>query len=144
MVKETSEGNMVLGSFFTWLVARLAALLLLAYSLYKLPTLDISIQSGVEILAVLYLLYRSNELAYGRSDERGIHYRRYLRSTYVPWHSIVSITENARVTMSIVVERRDLFTRRLMFLSGPNPARIGRLPEAFPKLRNIWLEGRRI
>jgi len=144
MVKETPEGNMVLGSFVTWLVARIAALALLAYSLYMAPTLDISIQSGFEILVVLYLLYRSNELAYGVTDEHGIRYRRYLRWTYVPWHSIVSITQAARVTMSIVVERRSFFTRHLLFLAGPNPARLGKLPEAFPKLRNLWLEGRRI
>jgi hypothetical protein len=46
--------------------------------------------------------------------------------------------------MSIVVERRSFFTRHLLFLAGPNPARLGKLPEAFPKLRNLWLEGRRI
>ena len=144
MVKETSDGNMVLGSFVTWLAARIAALALLVYILYAAPKLEISILSGIEILVTLYLLYRSNELAYGVSDEHGIRYRRYFRWVYIEWHSIVSITQSRSVTMSIVVERRSFFTRHLLFLAGPNPARLGRLPEAFPKLRHIWLEGRRI
>jgi hypothetical protein len=144
MVKETPEGTMILGSFAIWLLVRLATSVLALYSLYLALQFGVSFHGSLALAIALCLLYGSHLITYGVTDERGIRYRRYLRWTHVPWHSIVSITQTARVTMSIVVERRSFFMRHLIFLAGPNPSRLGKLPEAFPKLRNIWLEGRRI
>jgi hypothetical protein len=105
-----------IGSFAFWLVWKVGTIFVFGVvSLVAFTSSDFRGPVGyIFVFIVLAIMLISNEdLVYGRATEDGIHFRRYLRTQFLPWKAISSIKWSASDRLQIQLKRGTLFRKIL-------------------------------
>ena len=99
-------------------------------------------ESLIPLVIIAYTFARAHEVAYGSADTTGIRFKRYLRWHFVRWQDIQSVTKNSKISMTVVLERKNFLNRKIVFIENPAVRDLLRDSNTFQMLQETWIENR--
>ena len=116
MNDQMKASEIPLGSFWFWLIWKLATVCVLA--VVPIIAFDDPQFNGplrFIFVGIIYavLILSNEELGYGQASDDGIRYRRYFRRQFVPWRAIASITWSTSHRVDFRLRQGFLFRRTL-------------------------------
>lgn len=115
-----------IGSFWFWLIFRLASVLILFLAplvIFTSPESSRSVRYIFVGIIWSVILVGNDDLIYGFASEGGIFYRRYFRFQFLPWEQVAAIRWSSSTRITFELKKRAFARQALSAQSVGAPAK---------------------